>query len=211
MTSNSRGSPPVRQASIMSTSLRVPARRRHHRGGRAAGQAARYRHPRTRPDVLVAGLAHSVRDDVFGRPGGPHSRGQGAVRGGRAGPAWSPGGQGLLGQWDRHWPQVGLGGGAGVPTVFDGLRRRRGRGAEGQARDVAGHFRQTVGVTAPRPQASMPSAPAGTRRQPTGARFAINCTGAGRRDLRYRAGRADGEDNIQVRSSEQGTRSIPAR
>jgi hypothetical protein len=49
--------------------------------------------------------------------------------------------------WGRHRPQVGLGGvGAGVPAVFEELRRRRGRGSEGQARDVAGHLRETLGV-----------------------------------------------------------------
>ena len=35
----------------------------------------------------MAGPADSVRHDVVGRPRGPHSRGQGALRGGRAGPA----------------------------------------------------------------------------------------------------------------------------
>jgi endonuclease YncB( thermonuclease family) len=45
--------------------------------------------------------------------------------------------------WGRHRPQVGLGGvGAGVPAVFEELRRRRERGSEGQARDVAGHLRE---------------------------------------------------------------------
>jgi hypothetical protein len=37
-------------------------------------------------------------------------------------------------------------GGPGVPAVLEGLRRCRGRGSQGQARDVAGHVRETLGV-----------------------------------------------------------------
>jgi hypothetical protein len=53
-----------------SKSRSVGHRRRHHRRSRAAGQAARHRRPRTGSDVLVAGLANSVRHDVVGRPRG---------------------------------------------------------------------------------------------------------------------------------------------
>jgi hypothetical protein len=50
-------------------------------------------------------------------------------------------------QWDRHRPQVGVGGvGPGVPAVLKGLRGRRERGPEGQARDVAGNLRQALGM-----------------------------------------------------------------
>jgi hypothetical protein len=51
--------------------------------------------------------------------------------------------QGLLAQWGRHRLEVGVGG-AGVPAVFEGLCRGRGRG--GQAWVVEGHLRQALGV-----------------------------------------------------------------
>ena len=55
------------------------------------------------------------------------------------------GSQDLLPQWGRHRPKVGVGG-AGVPAVLYRLCRCRERSQEGQARHVAAHPRQTLGV-----------------------------------------------------------------
>ena len=97
--------------------------------------------------ALVAGPAVGVWHNVVGRPGGAHSRGQGSLRGYRAGSARPLGRQGLHPRWGQHRPQAGVGGmGVGVPAILDGLCRRRGRGPKGQARDVAGQLSQTLGV-----------------------------------------------------------------
>ena len=53
--------------------------------------------------------------------------------------------QGLLAQRSRHRLQVGVGE-DGVPAVLEGLRRRRERGPQGQARHVAGHLRSSLGL-----------------------------------------------------------------
>jgi hypothetical protein len=56
-------------------------------------------------------------------------------------------------------------GGPGVPALLEGLCRRRGRGAQGQARDVAGHLRQTLGVAANGTAAAHAGARIGRQRQ----------------------------------------------
>jgi hypothetical protein len=80
--------------------------------------------------------------------------------------------QGLLTQPGRHRPQVGVGAAAYRQYPKDYVAAR-GRGQEGKAGDVAEHLREARcgGWDRRGAQASMPSAPAGTRRQATEARF----------------------------------------
>ena len=95
-----------------------------------------------------------------------YGRDQGSLRNYRAGPARPPRRQGLLAQRGRRRPQACIGGlGPGVPALLEGLCRRRGRGAQGQARDVAGHLRQTLGVAANGTTAAHAGARIGRQRQ----------------------------------------------
>ena len=137
-------------------------RRRYNRRSRTAREAARHRCPRTGQDVLVAGRAHPVRHDGFGRSRGAYCRGHASLRGGRAGSARPPCRQGLLTQRRRHRAEAGIGGlGPGLPTVLDRLHRRRGRGPQSKARDVAGKVRATLAmariVTAAAPAGRFPA------------------------------------------------------
>ena len=120
---------------------------RHHRRRRATRQTAPHRRPRGGPGVPVAG------------PAGSRSAASRSSVTGTA--AWSPRSSRPMG---RHWSQVGVGGvGPGVPAVLEGLRRCRGRGQEGQARHVAGHLREALGVAGNSTAAGYPLTP---ERQP---------------------------------------------
>src|SRR5688572_13377848 len=95
------------------------------------------------PEVLVAGPAICVWHDVIGRPGGPHSWGQGALRSCRAGR--STGGQGFSSKAVEIGRRLVSAGVAHRRYSTDYVDHR-GRGPRSQARHVAGQLHEAMGM-----------------------------------------------------------------